>query len=195
MNKNLGLLLLIIATIVFAKFAFFPTQKTQVSITEPTEIQEFKEEQEAAEDQDIPKSYVNVYFIGQNANKEEVYKVVKRAYNVETDGTKLNHSVKMLLKGPDATERFKGYYSEIPKGTKLLSLDLSKGKVIINLSNDFEQGGGTDSLYKRLYQLIKTVNKNTTLDVYLNINGKQADVIGGEGIMINQPLTSRSLED
>ena len=74
-------------------------------------------------------------------------------------------------------------------------MEETPNKVVINLSEDFEQGGGTDGLYKRLYQLIKTANKNTTLDVYLNINGKQVDVIGGEGIMINQPLNEKSLAE
>ena len=59
---------------------------------------------------------------------------------------------------------------------------------------DFETGGGTDSLYKRLYQVIKTANRNTNLPVYLYIDGQKAEVIGGEGIMITQPLNDRSLD-
>ena len=99
-----------------------------------------------------------------------------------------------MLKGPDAKEKAKGIYSEVPQGTKLLSIEEKPDKVIINVNETFEQGGGTDGLYKRLYQLIKTANKNTALDVYLYINGKQVDVIGGEGLMINQPLNSKSLD-
>ena len=58
----------------------------------------------------------------------------------------------------------------------------------------FENGGGTDSIYKRLYQLIKTAKRNTDKPVYLYIEGNKAEVIGGEGIMINQPLNEKSLE-
>ena len=64
-------------------------------------------------------------------------------------------------------------------------------KAIINLTSAFDNGGGTDGLYKRLYQLVKTANKNTKLPVYLYIDNKQVDVIGGEGLMINQPLDER----
>lgn len=192
--QKFGLFLLIIGTFVFIKFAFFPTAEKDVEVVQETvTIQE--PEKTEAENEAILKSYVNVYFIGQNENKEEVYKVVKRPYNPKEDGTKLKASIKNLLSGPTQKERSKGIYSEIPQGTKLISIEEKPEKIVVNLSNDFEQGGGTDGLYKRLYQLIKTSNKNTATSVYLYINGKQADVIGGEGIMINQPLNAKSLDE
>lgn len=195
MNKGqkIGLILLIIGTLAFIKIAFFSVPK------EPAKEQAIEEEQLAQQKEetqiDIPKSYISVYFIGQNNNKEEVYKIVKREYSSKTGDTKLKFSIENLLKGPNKAERDRGIYSEIPQGTKLISLEETPSKIVINLSGDFEQGGGTDGLYKRLYQLIKTANKNTTLNVYLYINGKQADVIGGEGIMINQPLNEKSLDE
>lgn len=190
--QKTGLILLIIATIGAVKLAFFPSVK-QPATTEETPVEEVT--QKTKEETNTPKTYVNVYFIGQNENKEEVYKVVKRVYHGAKDGTKLKYSIENLLKGPTKKEQAKGIYSEIPQGTKLLSMEETPNKVIINLSGNFEQGGGTDGLYKRLYQLIKTSNKNTTLDVYLYLNGQQVDVIGGEGIMINQPLNSQSLDE
>jgi spore germination protein GerM len=66
---------------------------------------------------------------------------------------------------------------------------------MIDLTSAFESGGGTDSTYRRVRQLIKTANANTKLPVYLYINGKQASVIGGDGIMIKQPLNERSLDE
>lgn len=192
-QQRLLLILLIVVTLAVIKFTFFGNIVSAPQIPDTSQEQATEQAQEQT-DQDIPKSYVNIYFIGQNANKEEVYKIVKREYN-QAEGTKLKYSINSLLEGPNEIERAKGIYSEIPKGTKLISLEETPEKIVINLSGDFEQGGGTDSLYKRLYQLIKTSNKNTALDVYLNINGKQADVVGGEGIMINQPLNSKSLDE
>lgn len=190
--QKISLVLLIAGTLASIKFVFFNNFQPPVPI-EPTPEQAVQQPEEANED--VSLSYVTVYFIGQNANKEEVYKIVKRHYDSHINGTKFRFSIESLLQGPNAKEKAKGIYSEIPAGTKLLSLTEAPDKVTINLSSDFQQGGGTDSLYKRLYQLIKTSNKNTTLDVYLYIDGKQADVIGGEGIMINQPLTSKSLDE
>ena len=68
-------------------------------------------------------------------------------------------------------------------------------KVVVNLNAAYVTCGGTDSLYKRLYQLIKTVKLNSKLPVYLFIDGQRADVVGGEGIMLSQPLSNSSLEN
>ena len=89
----------------------------------------------------------------------------------------------------------KGLSSEIPSGTKILSIRESSNNILIDLSPSFESGGGAESTYIRVYQLIKTAKANTKLPVFLYINGKQAEVIGGEGIMIKQPLTEKSLDD
>lgn len=140
------------------------------------------------------KVYATVFFIGQNENKEEVYKAVKREYDEAVDGSKLKFAVKSLISGPTSNEKAKGVYTEIPSGTRLISVNEQADRVIINLNAAFESGGGTDGTYKRLYQLIKTSKQNTTKPVYLYIEGQKADVIGGEGIMINQPLNENSLD-
>jgi spore germination protein GerM len=140
------------------------------------------------------KVYVNVFFIGQNANKEEVYKAVNREYDETIDGSKIKFAIKSLISGPKSEEIAKGVYTEIPTTTRLISIHETHAEVIINLNSAFEQGGGTESLYKRLYQLIKTAKRNTTKPVYLYIDGNKAEVIGGEGIMITQPLNENSLD-
>lgn len=153
-----------------------------------------KEEEVEKPEVNVQKEYVNVFFIGQNENKEEVYKAVKREYDPDIDGTKLNFAINSLIAGPKPNERAKGVYTEIPAGTNVISIKELPDKAIINLSYDFQTGGGTDSLYKRLYQLIKTARRNSNVPVYLYIEGQKADVIGGEGIMLNQPLSDRSLD-
>ncbi len=142
----------------------------------------------------VEKVYVNVFFIGQNSNKEEVYKAVNREYDKNVDGSKIKFAIQALISGPKQDEIAKGVYSEIPASTRIIAINESADKVIIDLSSDFEYGGGTDSLYKRLNQLIKTAKRNTNKPVYLYINGNKAEVIGGEGIMITQPLSENSLD-
>lgn len=153
-----------------------------------------KEEEVKKPEENINKVYVNVFFIGQNENHEEVYKAVKREYDASIDGSKLKFAINSLVSGPKPNEKEKGVYTEIPLGTNVISIKEFPDKAIINLSSDFETGGGTDSLYKRLYQLIKTAGRNSNVPVYLYIEGQRADVIGGEGIMLNQPLNDRSLD-
>jgi spore germination protein GerM len=141
----------------------------------------------------VPKVYANVFFIGQNENKEEVYRAVKREYNEATDGSKIKFAIVALVAGPKPAEKQRGVYSEIPAATKVIAVTEEPNRVVVNLSSSFETGGGTDSLYKRIYQVIKTAKNNTDKPVYLYIDGKKADVIGGEGIMLSQPLSDNSL--
>ena len=163
-----------------------------------TPVPESEIPQENEQQQETPKPvekvYANVFFIGQNSNKEEIYRAVNRTYNKDIDGSKIKFAINALVSGPTAYEKSKGVYSEIPTGTRVISITETTDKVVINLNSAFENGGGTDSLYKRLYQLIKTAKRNTNKPVYLYINGQKAEVIGGEGIMITQPLSENSLD-
>ena len=163
-------------------------------LTPVPETQIPKEEIQKTKPETVEKVYVNVFFIGQNANKEEVYRAVNREYDKDIDGPKIKFAIQSLISGPTAYEKSKGVYSEIPAGTRVISINETADKVEINLNSAFENGGGTDSLYKRLNQLIKTAKRNTNKPVYLYIEGNKAEVIGGEGIMITQPLNENSLD-
>lgn len=151
-------------------------------------------EQEQAEKPE-EKEYVNIYFIGKNSSNEEVYKAVKRVYNKDVDGSKIRFAVNSLIRGPKPAEQQKGVYTEIPVGASVINITEMSDKVVVNVNSSFVNGGGTESLYKRLYQLIKTVNLNSEIPVYLFVDGQKADVVGGEGIMLTQPLTNASLEN
>lgn len=188
--QKTGLIIVAILAAIYVKMAYFgspdvieePVQKTE-------EVSDQQEETEKkADEKTITYEVANVFFIAHNSNGEEVYRAVKREYLPEY-GSKLKFAVKALINGPTAKEKKLGVYSEIPAGTRLISITESPSRVVINLTSDFENGGGTDSLYKRLFQLIKTVKNNSNLPLYLQLNGKQVEVIGGEGIMINQPLS------
>lgn len=134
---------------------------------------------------------VKIFFIG-HSNGRDVYRTV---YRVNDSGTSnIEYAVKCLLQGPTKYEKGKGVYSEIPP-TKLLSVRETENRVVINISDSFGNGGGADSLYKRMYQLIKTVNYNTKKPVYLLINGQLVEALGGEGLMLKQPLNGSSLDD
>lgn len=188
-NKKVALIILILITIGYVKFAFFSPEKAPISDVEVSQNEKTDvDEEEVKKKED---TYITVFFIGKNENGEELYRAVKRKYDKTENGQQLSFAVSRLIEGPNQIEREKGIYSEIPTGTKVISVVETDKKAIVNLTSAFDQGGGTDGLYKRLYQLVKTVNKNTKLPVYLYIDNKQADVIGGEGLMINQPLNER----
>lgn len=166
-----------------------------VQVSERSVQEEVIETPAPSETAKTQKEYINVYFIGKNEHNEEVYKAVKREYSKDIDGSKIKYAVSSLIRGPKPEEKQRGVYTEIPSGSEVISITEQKDKVIVNLNSSFVTGGGTDSLYKRLYQLIKTVHLNSTLPVYLYIDGQRADVVGGEGIMLSQPLTNSSLDN
>ncbi len=201
MDKNQKLLLLFIGFCmlvvigVLAYNVFMPKPEIKpddVQVSERSVAEEVmgNENPDKKEDQ-----YVNIYFIGKNENNEEVYKAVKRVYNKEVDGSQIRFAVNALIKGPKPEERAKGVYTEIPSDSEVINISELSDKVVVNLNSAYVTGGGTDSLYKRLYQLIKTVKLNSKLPVYLFIDGQRADVVGGEGIMLSQPLSNSSLEN
>ncbi len=124
-------------------------------------------------------------------NSENVPKTKKRKANENN----LENALKELVKGSERQERLDGYYSEIPKNTKLLSFKEDADSIMINLSKEFEEGGGAQSIQARLLQLVKTVNYyKKDKPVYLYIEGKKAEYIGGEGIYVEQPLNEENLK-
>ncbi len=95
-------------------------------------------------------------------------------------------AMRRLLDGPNRTERALGLRSEIPKGTRLLTLSISShGVATVNLSKEFESGGGTLSMTLRLAQVVDTLTQFKTVKrVTFKIEGKSVEYIGGEGIIV-----------
>lgn len=199
MNKNQKFMLVFIGfcmLVVIGLVAFNVFMPKPEIKPDDIQVSERSVVEEAAEQPEVKaKEYVNIYFIGKNEHNEEVYKAVKRVYNKDVDGSKLKFAVTSLILGPKLDEKQRGVYTEVPSGAEIINITEQPNKVIVNLNSAFVNGGGTDSLYKRLYQLIKTVNLNSKVPVYLYIDGQQADVVGGEGIMLSQPLSNSSLDN
>lgn len=101
----------------------------------------------------------------------------------------LENSLAVLFKGPLISEAKKGIYSEIPANVDLISVKRSENKVIVDLSSNFGNGGGTKSITNRVSQLAKTVKIHEPYkNIYLYINGKEVEYLGGDGVYIKQPL-------
>ncbi|MDD3594194.1 MAG: GerMN domain-containing protein [Candidatus Gastranaerophilales bacterium] len=116
-------------------------------------------------------------------------KYIKTTKNINPDEDEFERAMKELFSGANTFEKISGVYSEIPKETKLLGIKKDANSYTINISEDFEYGGGADSMKARVKQLVETATKASGgKDVYLEINGKRVEVIGGEGIIIKQPL-------
>jgi spore germination protein GerM len=103
----------------------------------------------------------------------------------------LEAAFQSLLAGPtEGTDS-----TTIPKGTKLLGLKAENDEVHVNLSEDFTSGGGSTSMMGRIGQVVYTATTlNPKAKVYIDVNGKPLDVLGGEGLELQQPLTREQFQ-
>ncbi len=199
------LVILALAALAFfyVKVNFFDTPHAKVEkklvaeeqVAEPPvkQTQPEKKAQKPVETKKTEKTYVTVYFLGMDKNDTNIFKKVKR--ELPQGQSKLKFALNQLIAGPTPYEKNLGVYSEIPKNVQIKGIVESKNKIIIDVSSNIQNGGGADSLYSRMKQLIKTALANSPKKpIYLYIDGKQAEVLGGEGIMISQPLNENSLD-
>ena len=199
-SQKLGLFVLIAITVIYVYCAFFNDDGLDLNflqkenkpvISDNTQIPDI--ETLPVEETSQEKAYRTVkIFVCDSSGK---IRSVNRKCYTDKEKSCFEYAIKELVSAPSKWEKSKGFTSEIPQGTKILSVREGEGSIMIDLSSAFEAGGGAESTYTRVKQIIKTAKANTSLPVYLYINGKQADVIGGEGIMVKQPLNERSLDD
>lgn len=84
--------------------------------------------------------------------------------------------------------------NSIPQQTELLALRVETNGIHVNLSKDFERGGGSASMIGRLAQVVYTA---TTLEpnapVWITVEGDPLRVLGGEGLLVRYPLDRTDL--
>lgn len=101
-----------------------------------------------------------------------------------------------LLGGPTDAEIEVGIDSAIPTGTVLNELTIAGGIATVDLSQEFDDGGGSFSMFSRLAQLTYTL---TALDdaeeVHLLLDGVPVEVFSSEGIIIGGSMIREDFED
>jgi germination protein M len=96
-----------------------------------------------------------------------------------------------LLAGPQGRELFDGagISTAIPQGTELLGISIEGRVATVDLSDEFESGGGSASAMMRLAQVTYTLTQFPTVDrVSFKINGRAVTVFGSEGIVLDGPV-------
>ncbi len=104
----------------------------------------------------------------------------------------LDSAFKRLLAGSPGEE----LATSIPEGTKLNNINIKEDGIHIDLSKEFTTGGGSASMMGRVAQILHTA---TSLDsqapVWIEVEGEQLETLGGEGLLLEQPLTRASFRE
>lgn len=118
-------------------------------------------------------------------------------YRTEATGPAVGRAaVEALFAGPSDEEAQADVQSQVPSGTRLLGLDIEGGVATVDVSREFESGGGSLSVRMRVAQLLHTLTQFPSVDrVVLWIEGEHKDAISGEGIPTDEPLRPKDFAD
>lgn len=130
---------------------------------------------------------VSVWLV-RNEVLEEVRRTVPRVPRIGAE------AVKALLAGPTAAEARSGFSTAVPRETRFLDLVVDgNGIAKVDLSRDFESGGGSLGLTLRLAQVTCTVDQFPTVNgVRFALAGQLVSVFSGNGIVLDRPVTCDS---
>jgi hypothetical protein len=94
-----------------------------------------------------------------------------------------------LLAGVPSRDGYSTVSSAIPAGTTLLGLTIKNGIATVDLSTEFDSGGGSASQQYRLAQVVYTLTQFSTVkSVVFQIEGQTVTVFGSEGIKLDGPV-------
>lgn len=134
-----------------------------------------------------PTTETAVYFFFQGYPVEPGPYVVPVARQIPGD---LESALGALLEGVTPAEAELGLSSAIPVGTRLLGVQVDDGIAAIDLTGEFESGGGSLSVLGRVAQVVYTATRFEDVDsVEFLIDGEPVDVLTGEGLIIDEPQT------
>ncbi len=159
-----------------------------VSPTAPTQVQ--PSSPQAANP--VEEQTVQVYWLDAGDTQLELVPIQIELDQANTPDAALESAFAQLLDGPRQGDAF----SAIPEGTELRDLSVESDGVHVDLSEAFTFGGGTASMTGRLAQVIYTATSlDADIPVWISVEGEPLEVLGGEGLMIDQPMTRTAFED
>lgn len=132
---------------------------------------------------------VSVFFTRSDGNAimlAEVRRTVSRGPIEAMLASALNE----LLAGPTTEERGRGLSTSIPPATRLRAVQVGNGVVRADFTRHVEAGGGSASMLGRFWQIVYTATQfREAQKVQVLIEGQQREAMGGEGVIIRNPVS------
>jgi germination protein M len=107
-------------------------------------------------------------------------------------------TLRELFEGPRAGDEalVAGVSTAIPSAALVLDVAIVDGLATVDLSREFESGGGSFSMFARLAQVVYTVSQWPTVDeVAFELDGQPVTVFSGEGIVLDGPVSRADYHD
>ncbi len=105
-------------------------------------------------------------------------------------------AIEGLLAGPTRAERRLGLTTAVPTGTRLLGISLANGVATVDLTSEYQSGGGSLSMQKRLGQVVYTLTQFPSVrSVRFRLDGAPVNVFSGEGIILDHPVGRSDYKD
>lgn len=105
-------------------------------------------------------------------------------------------AMKELLSGVAERDIDLGFATEVPEGTSLLGIEIADGVATVDLSGEFQSGGGSLSMLLRVAQVVYTLTQFDTVEaVSFKIDGVAVEAIGGEGVAVDPPVSRDDFTD
>jgi hypothetical protein len=105
-------------------------------------------------------------------------------------------AVEALLAGPTAAERASGITTAIPEGTRLLGISIKDRVATVDLTSEYQSGGGSLSMQVRLGQIVYTLTQFPTVEtVRFALDGTPVNVFSGQGIVLDHPVGRADYKD
>jgi hypothetical protein len=170
-----------------------PTEEpAEIDTTSETGTATTAEKESATETVPAPnttKVLLQVWF----SKDESLYVVTRSRAHTRRVGAA---ALEELLEGPESFEAETGIFSAIPRGTQLLGLEIEDGIAFVDLTSEFESGGGSFSMFMRLAQVVCTLDQFPTVKgVLFKLDGEPVDIFSGEGLVLDKPVGCGDYEE
>ena len=105
-------------------------------------------------------------------------------------------AINALVAGPTRAERAEGVTTAVPSGTRLLGISIANGVATVDLTSEYQSGGGSLSMQMRLGQVVYTMTQFPTVKaVRFKLDGAPVNVFSGEGIVLDHPVGRSDYKD